>query len=66
MTAAAIRKTLVSLAGALASIVALGVLPDPWDTWLPMALAVLTALGVYAVPNTPQQLPAGKAPLAAP
>lgn len=48
---AQIRKTLVGLAGALATAVAGGFIPAPYDKWASIAMAVLTALGVYQVPN---------------
>lgn len=50
-------KAIVAAVGAiLAALV--GVIPADWsttaETWLRVAITVLTALGVYAVPNTPQ------------
>jgi hypothetical protein len=46
------RKGIVAAAGALASAVAAGLVPDPWDKWAMVVLAVCTAMGVYSVPNT--------------
>ncbi len=47
------RKFLVAAVGALAVIVAAGILPEPAKSWAVAALAVATALGVYRVPNAP-------------
>lgn len=46
------RKALVAAGGALASLVALGVLPSPYQEIAVAVLAALTATGVYAIPNT--------------
>ena len=45
------RKALAALAAGLASVAALGILPDPLDKWVASALALLAFVGVYAVPN---------------
>ncbi len=51
------RKFLVGAAGLGAQVVASGVLDDPADTsvrlWVQAGLAVLTAAGIYQVPNAP-------------
>ena len=46
------RKAGVAVAGALAQAVAAGVVPEAWLPWAQVALAVATALGVWAAPNT--------------
>lgn len=45
------RKAGVAVGGALAEIVALNVLHGPAQHYAEAALALLTALGVYRVPN---------------
>jgi len=45
------RKFLVALLGFAASAVAAGIVPEPYDQWVTVAVAGLTALGVYRVPN---------------
>lgn len=49
------RKFLVGAAGLAAQVVASGALDDPADTsvrlWVQAGLAVLTAAGIYRVPN---------------
>jgi hypothetical protein len=45
------RKALVAALGALASLVALGVLPSPYQEIAVALVAVATSLGVYSVPN---------------
>lgn len=45
------RKALVALAGVLAQVIAVGVLDGQALHWANVALAVLTAAGVYQVPN---------------
>jgi len=47
------RKGLVAVAGLAGQLVAAGMIPAPYDKWVAVVLAALTALGVYAVPNTP-------------
>jgi hypothetical protein len=56
---AEIRKALVAIAALIAQLLALGLLADPVDKYASAALALLTALGVWAVPNA---LPAGYVP----
>jgi hypothetical protein len=51
MKLAEVRKFLVALVGALASLLSLGLLPDPVGKYVAGALAVLSAFGVYRVPN---------------
>ena len=55
------RKAWVAVAGALAQIAVVldqalddGVLPPAWVPWVRVTLALLTAVGVYAVPNAPR------------
>lgn len=45
------RKAIVSLAGAIVSVTALGVFPD--NVWLAGASAVASAIVTYWVPNEP-------------
>lgn len=45
------RKAVVAVAGAAASLLGAGLLPDPVAGYVALGLAVLSALGVYAVPN---------------
>lgn len=47
------RKAIAAAVGALAEIVALGVLPEQYQSWATTLIAVATAAGVYAVPNEP-------------
>lgn len=46
-----VRKFLVALAAFLGNLVALNVLPDPWQGYAVAALSGLGALGVYATRN---------------
>lgn len=50
------RKALVALLTAAVTAASLGLLPDPYADWVPVLVALLGAVGVYAVPNEP---PAG-------
>lgn len=57
------RKAWVAVAGALAQVAVVldqaladGTLPPAWVPWVRVALAALTAVGVYAVPNAPRTL----------
>lgn len=50
-------KFITALIGALVVAVAEGLVPDEAARWVPVVVAFATALGVYAVPNTP---PAGQ------
>ena len=54
------RKYLVALMGMAAQLIVAGVIPPPWDSRVQLALALLTAAGVYQVPNAPavRSLPA--------
>jgi len=45
------RKFVVALLGALVGLVAQGVIDGDAAQWVTTAVAVATALGVYAVPN---------------
>lgn len=47
------RKALVAVAGVAAQAVALGVLPQQWQLWGAVVVALATALGVYVAPNAP-------------
>lgn len=47
------RKYLVALMGVAAQLVVAGVVPPPWDSRVQLALALLTAAGIYQVPNAP-------------
>lgn len=61
------RKFAVASAGVLGEVVALGVLPEPLSKYATTALAVLTALGVYAARNEPKPgLPVNPTPSIAP
>ena len=46
-------KFAIAVLGAASTAVAQGLVPDTVGQWLPVAIAFATALGVYAVPNTP-------------
>ena len=52
------RKLLVAAAGLIAQIINLNVASGTVRDWLVAALAALTAVGVYTVPNTPASPPA--------
>lgn len=47
----AARKAFVALAGVLVQV---ALLVFPTAPWLPLVVAIATALGVYALPNTPK------------
>jgi len=47
------RKAAAAAAGVLAQLVAAGAIPEQWRPWASVVLAVATALGVYAAPNSP-------------
>ena len=47
------RKALVALVAAAGELTALGVLHGTAQHYVTVAIAVLTAVGVYAVPNAP-------------
>ena len=47
------RKFLVALLTALVTATTLGLLPAPYDQWVPVLVAFAGALGVYAVRNQP-------------
>lgn len=51
------RKTIVAVAGILATLVAAGVLPGTVAAAVSSALGILTALGVYRVPNGSSEAP---------
>lgn len=48
-----IRKTIVAACGVAAMVVSTGVLEENAEIWVNAALAIATALGVYATPNKP-------------
>lgn len=54
------RKALVAAAGVVAELVAAGVLSGSVEHYAQLALAVLAAVGVYAVPNKPAPAAAAK------
>lgn len=51
-----VRKFIAALVGAALSALSLGLLPDEWAPWVTVAIAFLTAAGVYAAPNEPKPL----------
>ena len=46
-------KFIVAVLGAASTAVAQGLVPDTVGQWLPVVIGFATALGVYAMPNTP-------------
>lgn len=46
------RKFAVALVGAVVQVVQMNVLPEKYQGWATGIVAFLTALGVYAAPNT--------------
>lgn len=63
MTLATIRKFLVAAIGAALEAVNAGLVPAAYAHWVAVVVAVATALGVYAVPNS-TPAPAKAAPAA--
>lgn len=55
-TVGQVQKFLVGLAGLGGQMVNAGVVPEAWKPWVSVALAAVTAAGVYAVPNADGQL----------
>lgn len=51
------RKLVTAGVGAAAELVSLGFLPNQAQSWVAAVVAVLTTLGVYAVPNAPAPVP---------
>ena len=47
------RKAIAATIGALAEVVALGVLPEQYEAWVTALIAVATVAGVYGVSNEP-------------
>lgn len=47
------NKALVAVLTAVVTAATLGLLPEPYDGWVPVLVAFAGALGVYAVPNKP-------------
>jgi EamA domain-containing membrane protein RarD len=45
------HKAGVAVAGVIAQIIALGLVPDKYEPWVAVVVALLTAFGVYQVPN---------------
>jgi hypothetical protein len=58
ITLAQIRKAIVAGVGVVAEAVSAGLVPEPAAKWVGIAIAVLTAAGVYAVPNAQAAKPA--------
>ncbi len=54
------RKFIVAGAGFAAEALVLGLVPAPYDKWVTIGLAALTALGVRQVPNAPLPQPVKK------
>lgn len=50
-----VRKFFVSLIGALVAAVSQGLLPESVGKWLGIVIIFLTALGIYGVPNAPDE-----------
>lgn len=48
-----VNKFLAALLTALGVALTAGLLPDEYARWVPVVVAFLGALGVYAVPNKP-------------
>lgn len=46
-----VRKYAVAVVGVLVQVVSAGVLPDEYQPWGAVVVALATALGVYQVPN---------------
>jgi hypothetical protein len=63
------KKAGVSLLGCIATLAANNLLPEPFDKYVPIILAVATYFGVYAIrntsPKTAKPLLAGSDPPAA-
>lgn len=51
MNIARYRKAIAAVIGAIVQAAALGLLPHPYDKWVPVLVMAATAAGVYAVPN---------------
>lgn len=51
LTSAKARKFWVGLAGVVSLIVGANILPEQWKVYAEAFLGLLTAVGVYAVPN---------------
>lgn len=45
------RKAVVALVGVVAQAVNLGLLPEQWQEWAAVVIALATAVGVYQAPN---------------
>lgn len=45
------RKAIIQLIGLLTALLALGLLPDPYNTWVASAIGVLTTISHYLTPN---------------
>lgn len=56
----AYAKALASLVGTVATALLALNLPSPWNGWVALAGVVATAVGTWAIPNTP--LPAAVTP----
>lgn len=47
------RKAIINALGLLTSLLALGLLHDPYDKWVAAAIAVLTVISHFFTPNAP-------------
>lgn len=47
------QKFVVALVGAITTAVSLGLLPEEWNQYVAVAVAFLTAAGVWVVKNAP-------------
>jgi hypothetical protein len=60
------RKSITAFAGAASLAVSQGLIEGVTAKWIGLGISVLTALGVYAVPNQPAVAPAAVTVPAAP
>lgn len=58
VTVTEVRKFIVALVGAAAEAVNAGLVPGNVAKWVGIGIGVLTAAGVYVVPNKPAPAPA--------
>lgn len=52
-----IKKAAKMVAALVGALVTAGstLIPETWSPWLSLALAVLTAIATYAIPNAPEE-----------